>query len=143
LVAPIAPTATSRAVVLPPGRWYDFYTGRLAGGDTTITVTPETDRIPLFVRDGAIIPRLAGEPQRAPRPDERPALELWHYGEQPGALRLYDDDGETFAYERGDVSWTDLRAERGPDGTWRGTTVPVAGSQTWRFAGARWIFLSP
>lgn len=104
LVAPLAPTATRRKVVLPPGRWYDFYSGRLAGENTTIEVEPTLEQILLFVRDGAIIPRLAGAPLRAPQAGERPALELWHYGEQPGQLRLYDDDGETFAYESGAFS---------------------------------------
>ncbi|WP_164976101.1 TIM-barrel domain-containing protein [Oleiharenicola lentus] len=143
LVALLAPDAASRPVVLPPGRWYDFYTGRLAGEDTTIYVTPPADQLPLFVRDGAIIPRLAGEPLRAPRTGELPRLELWHYGEKPGALRLYDDDGETFAYERGNVSWTDLRAERSPDGTWHGTAITVAGTQTWSYSDPRWFFITP
>ena len=40
LVAPIAPGARTRSVVLPPGKWYDFYTGNLAGEHETITVTP-------------------------------------------------------------------------------------------------------
>jgi alpha-D-xyloside xylohydrolase len=140
LVAPLAPTATSRPVVLPAGRWFDFYTGKFAGENETITVTPALDRIPLFVRDGALIPRLAGERQRAPSRDERPALEIWHYGEAPGRLRFYDDDGETFAYERGAVSWTDLRAELGPDGQWRGVVASVPGSHPWTYGAVRWVF---
>ncbi len=36
LVAPIAPGARTRSVVLPAGQWYDFYTGNLAGEHETI-----------------------------------------------------------------------------------------------------------
>lgn len=143
LVAPIAPTATTRTVVLPAGRWYDFYTGLLAGENQTIEVTPALDRIPLFVRDGALIPRLAGPRERTPAPGETLTLEIWHYGTTPGQLRFYDDDGETFDYERGATSWTDLSAIRGPDGSWRGSVTPVAGSQPWSYRGVTWKFLTP
>ncbi|HET8646795.1 MAG TPA: TIM-barrel domain-containing protein, partial [Vicinamibacteria bacterium] len=40
LVAPIAPGARRRKVVLPAGRWYDFHTGAPAGEGQTIEVTP-------------------------------------------------------------------------------------------------------
>jgi alpha-D-xyloside xylohydrolase len=143
LVAPIAPQAKSRTVVLPAGRWYDFYTGKFAGENTSLEVTPTNDQIPLFVRDGALIPRLAGERERAPTATERPVLEVWHYGEAAGQLRFYDDDGETFDYERGRVSWTDLRVERGADGAWQGRATPVAGTLPWSYSDVRWIFTFP
>ena len=38
------------------------------------------------------------------------ALEVRHYGEAPGKLALYDDDGETFGYEKGEYSWMQLAA---------------------------------
>jgi alpha-D-xyloside xylohydrolase len=143
LVAPLAPNESARSVVLPPGRWYDFHTGAFVGEDTTVRVSPPTDRVPLFVRDGALIPRLAGERERAPARDERPVLEVWHYGEKPGSLRLYDDDGETFAHERGERGWTDLAVARAADGTWRGTATPVAGTRPWSYREVRWIFTLP
>ena len=41
-------------------------------------------------------------------------LEVRHYGTQPGSFSLYDDDGETFDYERGEFSVTELQVrERG------------------------------
>jgi len=140
LVAPIAPNVTTRKVVLPTGRWYDFYTGRLAGENQTIEVTPSLDQIPLFVRDGALIPRLAGVRQRAPAAGERPVLEVWHYGELPGRLRLYDDDGETFDFERGAFSWTELAVTRAGDGSWQGAVSSASGTPSWSYAEVRWIF---
>ncbi|WP_409342745.1 DUF5110 domain-containing protein [Paenibacillus sp. MBLB4367] len=62
------------------------------------------ERIPVFVRDGAIIP-LMPERQHAPRMGESVPLELHHFGTAPGRFRLFDDDGETFAYERNEYRW--------------------------------------
>lgn len=140
LVAPIAPNVTSRKVVLPAGRWYDFYTGKLAGENQTIEVTPPLDQIPLFVRNGALIPRLAGVRERAPAPGERPVLEVWHYGEAPGRLRFYDDDGETFAFENGACSWTELAVTRDANGSWHGRVTATPGAPSWSYADVRWVF---
>jgi alpha-glucosidase (family GH31 glycosyl hydrolase) len=141
LVAPIAPSATSRKVTLSPGRWYDFYTGRFAGENETIEVSPALDRIPLFVKDGALVPLLEAR-QWTPRGDDILPLEIRHYGEKPGALRLYDDDGETFDYERGDYSWTQLEAKRGADGRWTTNVTPDPNGRTWHYRDVRWTFMT-
>jgi alpha-D-xyloside xylohydrolase len=52
------------------------------------------------------------------------ALEVRHYGEQPGTIALYDDDGETFEYEQGERSWTRLSVTRNASGAWKGTVTP-------------------
>ncbi|PHN06566.1 TIM-barrel domain-containing protein [Flavilitoribacter nigricans] len=111
LVAPMFEGEESRSVVLPPGKWYDFYTGAYVGAGEVITVTPGLDQIPLFVRDGGIVPMIASRNQM-PGPDEILPLEIRHYGQSPGSSRLYDDDGTTFDYERGAFSWADLRVKR-------------------------------
>ena len=40
LVAPLFTGQTTRKVVLPKGKWYDFYTGEYAGDGEVLTVTP-------------------------------------------------------------------------------------------------------
>ena len=112
LVAPMFAGETSRELVLPPGKWYDFYTGNLVGEEEVITLTPGLDRIPLFVKDGAIIPMLKEERTRMPVEGEKLALEIRHYGEEPGTFTLYDDDGVSFNYEQGEYSVTELRVSR-------------------------------
>ena len=140
LVAPIAPGVASRKVTLPPGRWYDFYTGRLAGENETIDVTPPRAQIPLFVKDGGLIP-LIDERQWAPGREETVPLEVRHYGEQPGELSLYDDDGETFDYERGECSWTKLRAAKDATGIWRGEVASEKGARPWHYSSVTWRFM--
>ncbi len=101
LVAPYSDqTGWSREVLLPPGRWYDFYTGALAGDGGRITVSAERGRLPLFVRDGAVIPMLAQAVSRTARAYGA-ALEVRYYGSGGGRFDLHEDDGRTFDYERG------------------------------------------
>jgi alpha-D-xyloside xylohydrolase len=143
LVAPIAPGVKTRTVALPAGKWFDFHTGRLAGeGPTRVEVTPALSQIPLFVKDGGLVP-LAPERQWAPGPDELLSLEVRHYGLRPGTLDLYDDDGETFDYERGERSWTRLSVERDERGSWKGTITPDASGKPWRYRNVTWRFMTP
>ncbi len=110
LVTPMFTGERSRQIILPKGRWYDFYTGELVGEEEIITVTPGLDKIPLFVKEGGIIPMIAARNQM-PKPGEILPLEVRHYGEIAGEFRLYDDDGTTFDYELGNRSWTALKVE--------------------------------
>ncbi len=112
LVAPMFAGELSREVLLPPGKWYNFYTGQLAGEEEVITVTPGLDKIPLFVKDGAIVPMLKESRNRMPIQGETLPLEIRHYGVKSGTFRLYDDDGVSFDYEQGDYSWTRLKVTR-------------------------------
>jgi alpha-glucosidase (family GH31 glycosyl hydrolase) len=112
LVAPMFAGEDSREVYLPPGKWYDFYTGKLAGEEEVIIVSPGLDHIPLFVKDGAIVPMLKEERTRMPVEGEKLALEIRHYGIEPGTFLLYDDDGVSFNYEKGMYSTTELRVSK-------------------------------
>jgi alpha-D-xyloside xylohydrolase len=143
LVAPIAPHLKSRAVVLPAGRWYDFHTGAYAGENESVTVSPALGEIPLFVRDGALIPMLSEARQHIPRKGESVSLEIRHYGEKPGSLVLYDDDGETFAYERGEYSWTNLEVSRQAGGGWQGKVAADPVDRGWSYADVAWTYMTP
>lgn len=139
LVAPMFQGQTERKVVLPRGDWYDFYTGAYVGNGETITVTPGLDRIPVYVKDGAIIPMM--EPMlHAPKPGVKVNLEIRHYGKANGFYRLYDDDGETFDYEKGAYAWRDISVVRQKNGKLKGTISKAekgkpdsVGKVTWRF----------
>ena len=54
LVAPVFTGQKSRSVILPKGKWYDFYDGKYAGENEVITIESTLDRIPLFVKDGGL-----------------------------------------------------------------------------------------
>lgn len=111
LVAPVTtPSTYERDVYLPSGLWYDFWTGRLYGGGRRVRVPSPLDRIPVFVKAGAIIPLAPAALQRA---TERVGeLEVRVYPGADGSFELYEDDGETYDYERGSyalvpLEWSD------------------------------------
>lgn len=112
LVAPLFAGQRSRKVVLPKGKWFDFYTGDYAGDGEVLTITPGLDRIPVYVKDGGIIP-LMPPMLHAPKAGEKVNIEIRYYGTKPGRYLLYDDDGETFNYEKGEYSWREIKVEKG------------------------------
>ncbi|HIL72214.1 MAG TPA: DUF5110 domain-containing protein, partial [Verrucomicrobia bacterium] len=102
MVAPFYESqAIARQVQLPAGNWYDFYSGKAVGGNKSITVTAEdlSDRIPLFVREGALIPMLTKAVNQSDKAYDHP-LEVRFYGKTGGSFTLYEDDGRTFNYEK-------------------------------------------
>lgn len=92
----------SREVVLPKVGWYDFWTGRAVSGGGEVKADAPYDEIPLHVRAGSILP-FGPELQYT---DEKPAdpLTLLVYTGKDGAFTLYEDDGLTYGYERGQFS---------------------------------------
>lgn len=126
LVAPLFTGETARKVVLPTGNWYDFYTGAYVGNGEIITVKPGLETIPVFVRDGGIVP-LMPPLLHAPKAGQKVDLEIRHYGEKEGLFRLYDDDGETYNYEKGEYTWRTIRVSRQRE-AWQGTiSAPETG----------------
>ena len=94
--------ARSRDVYLPAGQWFDFYTEDRLEGGLPIEADAPFSRIPLFVRGGSILP-LGPDMQWS---DEKPAdpLELRIYPGADADFTLYEDDGVSYAYERGEYS---------------------------------------
>jgi alpha-D-xyloside xylohydrolase len=67
LVAPVVTAnATSRAVYLPQGHWFDFFSNqRYTGGQTITWNNANQHQMPLFVREGAVIPMISTNVQTA------------------------------------------------------------------------------
>lgn len=120
LVAPLFAGQKSRTVTLPKGNWYDFYTGELVGNGQQITASPGLDRIPVYVKDGGIVPMMPAR-LHAPKAGETVPIEVRYYGNKPGVYQLYDDDGETFAYEKGQYSFREIRVTKQASGQLSGT----------------------
>jgi len=141
LVAPFFMGQKERTIVLPPGNWYDFYTGALAGNGETITVPAELDNIPLYVKEGGIIPLLK-EGNNTSEWTQGVDLEIRHYGTQASTTRLYDDDGKTFAHERGEYSWYEFRVEKSDRGKLKGNVEQTSGDYPQTFDKIKWEFMT-
>ena len=101
LVAPVtAWHAHSREVYLPAGQgWYDLYTGKFVSGGQTITADAPYERMPVYVKEGSILP-LGPDLQYT---GERPAdtVTLFIYTGRDGRFTLYEDEGTNYNYEKG------------------------------------------
>ncbi len=141
LVAPLFKGQKERTVLLPQGNWYDFYTGEYVGNGEKITVKPGLDYIPVFVKDGAILPFM--EPMlHAPVTGQKVNLEIRHYGKADGNYRLYDDDGETYNYEKGDYSWREIKVVRDKKGKLKGTISKAERGKPDNIASVTWKFMT-
>ena len=142
LVAPLFAGQAERTLILPRGDWFDFYTGQPAGaGPAQIRLAAAQDKIPIFVRDGGIIP-LMPPLRQMPKRGAKVDLELRHYGCAPGIFDLYDDDGETYNYEKGEFCHIRLTVE--PDAAQRlqGSVTKLAGMPAFTYADMTWRFMT-
>ncbi len=96
-----------RNLYLPHGAgWYDLYTGQYYEGGQTINAAAPYGRMPVFVKEGAIIP--AGPALQYT--DEKPAdpITLYVYGGRNGHFSLYEDEGVNYNYEKGQFTEIDF-----------------------------------
>jgi alpha-D-xyloside xylohydrolase len=101
LVVPVTePDVTEWDVYLPQSTtWYDFWTGKhFTGGQTIKTAAPQ-DRIPLFVKAGAVIPMGKFLQYTSEKPTD--TLEIRIYTGADGQFELYSDEGDNYNYEKG------------------------------------------
>lgn len=115
LVAPVYRSqAVSRGwrqgIHLPAGRWIDYWDGRQAtagkaGRDLDLQVT--LDKLPVFVRAGAILPMYPEMLYDGQKPKDVLTLDLYPEGES--TYTLYEDDGNTRQYQQGAFSTQQVR----------------------------------
>jgi alpha-D-xyloside xylohydrolase len=109
LVSPVyAMGARQRRVYLPAGSdWYDFHSGRRLGGGQWLDAAAPLERVPLFVRAGSIVP--TGPAVQHSDEVMNADLTLTVYTGADGAFDMYEDDGRSYGYERGEWSRIPLR----------------------------------
>jgi alpha-glucosidase (family GH31 glycosyl hydrolase) len=101
LVAPVVEKgAASRNVYLPRGRWYDFWTDDLVEGGREISREVDLETIPIYVRAGSILPFGPVKQYTAEKVND-PLSPVIYPGADDSFL-LYEDDGTTFDYRRGE-----------------------------------------
>lgn len=93
LVAPVLERgAVERRVILPPGLWRDFWDGTVYDGGTsagparTVVVAAPIGRLPLFIRQGAIVPLL------------RPTIDTLAPASDPGVESFANDPGPLYVH---------------------------------------------
>jgi alpha-glucosidase (family GH31 glycosyl hydrolase) len=111
LVAPVVEKgATNRRVYLPRGGWYDFWTRERLEGGREIDRGVDLETIPLYVRAGSILPLGPVKQFTGDKVDE--PLSVLIYPGADAAFLLYEDDGTSFNYRKGEwmgiqMAWND------------------------------------
>jgi alpha-glucosidase/alpha-D-xyloside xylohydrolase len=111
LVSPVVEKgATSRRLYLPRGTWFDFWTDARLEGGREINREVDLETMPLHVRAGTVLP-LAPVRQYVDQAVDEP-LTLVVYPGADGSASIYEDDGRSFDYRKGDamrieMAWRD------------------------------------
>jgi alpha-glucosidase (family GH31 glycosyl hydrolase) len=104
LVSPVvAQGQTSKRIYLPAGTWIDWFSGKGYAGGQTITLPVDAKTwqgIPLFIRAGAIIPTQPVMDYVGQRPVTTVTVQVFPT-DRATHFNYYDDDGDTYAYEKG------------------------------------------
>src|SRR3984893_2261565 len=129
----VAPVTTemvdAEEVQLPPGDWYDYWTSQKLSSKTKLTLHPALDEMPLYVRAGAIIPtqplvQSTGEKPSGP-------LQLRVYAGDDCRGSLYEDDGHSFAYQRGELLRVKYSCQASPGSVTITSTTEKSSFQPW------------
>ena len=104
LVCPILePNSKGRRMYLARGRWYDFWNNEVVEGGRELWVDADFDTIPIFVKEGAIIPRYPVQQYVGEKKIEELKLDVY-YAEDTVESRVYEDARDGYDYKKGRYS---------------------------------------
>jgi len=113
LVAPVVEKgATSRKIYLPRGVWCDFWTGEKIEGGREVVRAVDLETIPIYLLAGTILPLGPVKQHTAEQVDQ--PLSICIYPGADASFLLYEDDGRSFNYRKGewmgvDLNWNDAQ----------------------------------
>ncbi|MEP6950285.1 MAG: DUF5110 domain-containing protein, partial [Ginsengibacter sp.] len=95
--------AVNRQLYLPAGQgWYDFYSGKYNRGGQKIDADAPYERIPVFVKEGSIIP--FGPELQYTAEKTADTILLYIYTGKNASFSLYEDENTNYNYEKGKFS---------------------------------------
>jgi alpha-glucosidase len=107
LIAPILEKGeTKRKVYLPSGEWFNFWTGERLLGARIVNVDAPIDKIPIFIKSGAIIPM-----QKVMQYNNELPVDEYTFDVYPAIIsktNFYEDDGISFDYKNGKFRMTEI-----------------------------------
>src|SRR5262249_16903105 len=116
-------------ISLPPGEWYDFWTGKKAIPGKEIQVNPALDEVPVFARAGAIIPQQPVVQFTAQKPDG--PLHLLVYPGDDCRGSVYLDDGVSLKYKSGEYLRVNYTCQMSAEGVSVRISPPQGTFSSW------------
>ena len=130
LVAPAFAGQSSRAVYLPAGDWYDFWSGKRHTGKQRLQIEAPLEQIPIFVKAGSILPLAEATGHTEDAASRR--LRVQVYGGNPAPATVFEDDGSwNPVLNEVTLSWN-LQGSVRRSGNGNGPRYEVA---EWKFVG--------
>ncbi|WP_432711842.1 glycoside hydrolase family 31 protein [Pedobacter sp.] len=107
MVSPVTTKgAVTRSIYLPKGHWFNYWDGKEYKGEQYIHVVAPLDTIPLFVKGGGIIPMQPEMIFSGEKAVDVITLAIFPY--QHSSYNLYEDDGSSLAYQKGQFALTKI-----------------------------------
>ncbi|MEO9571417.1 MAG: glycoside hydrolase family 31 protein [Polaribacter sp.] len=104
LVCPIQePNAKGRRMYIPRGKWYNFWTDDVVEGGKEMWVDADIDSMPIFIKEGAIIPKYPVQQYVGEKKFDEITLDLY-YKKGKEVSKLYDDAHDGYDYKKGRFS---------------------------------------
>ncbi len=105
LVCPIQePNAKGRRMYIPRGNWYNYWTGNYVKGGMEQWVDADLDTIPLFIKEGAIIPKYPIQQYVGEKKIEELKLEAYYCLGNKEVSKVYEDAQDGYDYAKGRFS---------------------------------------
>ena len=133
LAAPLTEKADERKVYLPAGIWYNFNNNQKYEGGKEYIIKTSVTELPIFIKAGTILP--LAQPVEYIAPDTRFQITCMVYGANPVNATLFEDDGTTFNYQKGNfniinLSCTDKKGSVKQTGNFKQSRYQV---NAWKF----------
>lgn len=104
LVCPInEANSKGRRMYFPKGRWYNFWTNKIVKGGKEAWVDADLDSMPIFIKEGAIIPKYPIMQYVDEKKIEEVTLDVY-YKEGKEVSKLFDDAHDGYDYTKGKYS---------------------------------------
>jgi hypothetical protein len=131
LVAPVYEDTTVRNdIYLPAGKWIDYWDGTEFNGPMVLNgYAAPLDKLPMFVKAGAIVPMYPEMLHDREKPKDPVTLDIYPSGKT--SFNLYEDDGATQLYRAGEFARTlvEVEAPKSPDNPKAQITVKVGAAK--------------
>jgi alpha-glucosidase len=104
LICPILePNAKGRRMYIPRGKWYNFWTDEFVEGGKEMWVDADLDSMPIFIKEGAIIPKYPVQQYVDEKKFDEITLDIY-YKKGKESSKLYDDAHDGYDYKKGRYS---------------------------------------